>query len=71
MGFEVFPERCGRGAISYLECQRVPKNQGIVTERIGKMFDWFMNLTVESVGVKELEFKGALPCIPGRGVVMN
>ena len=39
VGFEVFPERCDRGAISYLEGERVPKNQGIVTERIGKMFE--------------------------------
>ena len=39
VGFEVFPERCNRGAISYLEGERVPKNRGIVTERIGKMFD--------------------------------
>ena len=35
----VFPERCDRGVISYLEGKRVPKNRGIVTERIGKMFD--------------------------------
>ena len=39
VGFEVFPERCDRGTISYLEGERVPKNRGIVTERIGKMFD--------------------------------
>ena len=37
--FEVFPERCDRGAISYLEGERVRKNRGIVTVRIGKMFD--------------------------------
>ena len=30
-----------------------------------------MNLTVESGGVKELEFMGASPCISGRGVGMN
>ena len=30
-----------------------------------------MNLTVESGGVKELEFGAASPCIPGRGVGMN
>ena len=36
VGFEVFPETCNRGAISYLEGGRVPKNWGIVTERIGK-----------------------------------
>ena len=39
VGFEGFPERCDRGTISYLEGERVPKNRGIVTERIGKMFD--------------------------------
>ena len=37
--FEVFPERCDRGAISYLEGERVPKNWGVVTERIRKVFD--------------------------------
>ena len=35
----MFPERCDRGAISYLEGERVPKNWGVVTERIGKVFD--------------------------------
>ena len=38
VGFEVFPERCYRAAISYLEGERVPKNRGIVTERIGEKF---------------------------------
>ena len=71
MGFEVFPERCDRGAISYLEWERVPKIQGIVTERIGEKFDCFIKLTVESEGVKELEFRGTLPCIPGKGVGIN
>ena len=32
--FEVFHERCDRGAICYLEGERIPKNWGIVTERI-------------------------------------
>ena len=32
LGFEVFPERCDRGAISYLEGEGVPKNWGVVTE---------------------------------------
>ena len=39
MGFEVFPEGCDRGAISYLEGERLPKNRGIVTERIRKVFN--------------------------------
>ena len=36
---EVFPEWCSRGAISYLEGERVPKNCGVVTDRIRKVFD--------------------------------
>ena len=38
MGFEVFPEGCNRGAISDLEAGGDPKNWGIVTERVGKVF---------------------------------
>ena len=30
-----------------------------------------MNLTVESGCVKEVEFGGASPCIPGKGVGLN
>ena len=39
VGFEVFLDRCDRGAISYLEGERVPKNWGVVTERSRKVFD--------------------------------
>ena len=39
VAFEVFPEKCDRGTISYLEGKRVPKNWGIVTERIKKEFE--------------------------------
>ena len=39
VGFEVFPERYDRGAISYLEGEGVPENWGIVTERIGEKSD--------------------------------
>ena len=39
MGFEEFSKRCDRGTVSYLEGERVPKNWGIVTERIRKVFD--------------------------------
>ena len=39
VGFEMFPERCDRVAISYLEGEGVPENWGIVTERIRKVFD--------------------------------
>ena len=60
----MFPERCDRGAISYLEGERVSKNWGILTERTGEKFDCFINLM-------ELEFRGASPCIPGRGVGMS
>ena len=35
----MFPERYDRGAISTLEGEGVPKNRGIVTERIGEKFD--------------------------------
>ena len=44
----MFPGRCDRGAISYLEGEGVPENWGIVTERIGEKFDLFMNHTVKS-----------------------
>ena len=37
--FEVFPEGCDRGAVSYLEGEGVPKNRGKVTERIRKVFN--------------------------------
>ena len=30
----VFPERCDRGTVSYLEGERVPKNKGVVTKII-------------------------------------
>ena len=39
MSFEVFSEGCDKGAISYMEGERVPKNRGIVTEKTGKKFD--------------------------------
>ena len=39
VGFEMFPERCDRGAISYFEGKRVPKNWDIVTKGIRKVFD--------------------------------
>ena len=50
VGFEVFPEGCDRGAISYLEDEGVPKNRGNVTERIRKVYISFMNSTVKSKG---------------------
>ena len=39
VGFEVFPDRCDRGAISYLEGESVLKNSGVVTKRIRKVPD--------------------------------
>ena len=38
MSLELFPEGCDRGTVSYLEKERVPKNWGMVTERIQKVF---------------------------------
>ena len=38
VGVEVFPKRCDRGSISYVERIKVPKNWGIVTEGIRKVF---------------------------------
>ena len=44
----------------------VPKNWSIVTERIRKVLDLFINFKVQSGGMKELETGGASPCISGR-----
>ena len=56
VSFQVFPEGCDRETVSYLKGERVPKNRGIVTERIWKVFDWFVNCTIKSGDVKELKF---------------
>ena len=64
----MFPKRCARGTVSYLEGERVLKNWGIVTERIREVFDGFMNSTVESGDMNELELGDASPCISGTGV---
>ena len=34
MSFQVFPEGCDRGTVSYLEGERVPNNWRIETKRI-------------------------------------
>ena len=39
VGFEVLPKRCNRGIISYMKGERVPKDRGIVTEGIRKVFN--------------------------------
>ena len=66
-----FSERCNRGTVSYLEGERVPKKWGIVTERIREVFNLFMNSTVKSGCMKELEFMGTTPSISGRSVGVN
>ena len=38
VSFQVGPEGCDRGNISYMEGESVSKNRGIVTERIRKVF---------------------------------
>ena len=38
VSFQVFPEGCDRGTGFYLERERVPKNWGMMTERIQKVF---------------------------------
>ena len=38
VSFQVFPEGCDRGTVSYLEGGRVPKSRSIVAERIEKCF---------------------------------
>ena len=48
--------------MSYLEGERVPKNWGIVTERIGKVLDCLMNSMFKSGGMKEFKFGGDSPC---------
>ena len=69
VGFEVFPKRCDRWTVSYLEWERVPKNRGIVTKGIREVL--IVNSTVKSGSMKELNFGDALPCISGRGVRVN
>ena len=37
--FEVLPKICNRGTVSYMKGERVPKDWGIKTEGIRKVFD--------------------------------
>ena len=46
--------------------ERVPKNWGVVTKRSRQVFNSFINSTVKSGGMKELEFRGTTPSISGR-----
>ena len=39
VSFEVLPKRCNRRTISYMERKEVPKDRGIVTEGIRKVFN--------------------------------
>ena len=39
VGFEVLPKSCNRGSVSDMKGGRVPKDLGIVTEGIRKVFD--------------------------------
>ena len=61
VSFKVFPKRCNRGTISYIERERVPKGRGIVTEGVGKVFHRFVNSAIYGGGLKELEFGGTSP----------
>ena len=42
-----------------------------MTKRIREVFNFFMNSTVKSGGMKELEFRGIMPSISGRSVGVN
>ena len=63
MSFKVFPKRC-RDYFLHGE-KRVPKGGGIVTEGVKKVFYRFVNSAIEGGGLKELEFRGASPCVSG------
>ena len=53
MGFEVFPERCDRGKVSYLEGERVPKNGGVVTKRI-RIYLLYIAISISSLVLNSL-----------------
>ena len=63
VSFKVFPKRCNRGTISYMEREGVAKGRGIVTEAVRKVFDRFVNSAIEGGGLKKLEFRGISPCV--------
>ena len=68
VSFKVFPKRCNRGTISYMERKRVPKERSIVTEGVRKVFHRFVNSAIKGGGFKELEFAGTSPCVSVGGV---
>ena len=39
VGLEVLSKRYNRGTVPYMKGERIPKNWGIVTKGIGKVFD--------------------------------
>ena len=39
VSFKVLPKTCNRGTISYMKGERVPKDRGIVTGGIRKVFN--------------------------------
>ena len=57
MSFSVFPKRCNRGTISYMEREGVPKGRGIVTEGVRKVFHRFFNSAIEGGGLKEIRLE--------------
>ena len=63
MSFEMFPGGCDRATVSYLERERVPKNWGIVTERIRKVFVLFVECAIKGGDVKELKLRDVASCI--------
>ena len=65
VSFMVFPKRCNRGTISYMEREGVPKGRGIVTEGVRKEFHRFVNSVIEGGGLKKLEFRGTLNSVSG------
>ena len=55
-----------------MERERVPKNWGIVTERIQKVFVGFVDCAIKGGDVKELNmFRAAASCVSGGGVGVN
>ena len=67
----MFHEGTDRGAISYLEGERVPKGRCVMTEGIRKIFMRFVNSAIEGGYVKELTFRAAASGISRRGVGVN
>ena len=52
VSFKVLPKRCNRRTISYMERERVPKDRGIVTEGIRKVFKLICKLYDQKWGLE-------------------